>query len=566
MTTPSVPPAAPTPSAARPTPPSSRAQPLFVASDLDGFFGLAIDNLIQFLLILALCMGVLGFTPALVMQRVLPGAALSILVGNLYYARQAQRLSAATGRRDVTALPYGINTVSLFAYVFMVMLPVKLGALQKGMSDAQASELAWQIGLGACFVCGAIELVGAFFAEWIRKHTPRAALLSTLAGIAISFIAIDFAIKTFGSPLVALLPLGVVLTTYFAQLKMPLHIPGGAWALILGSALAWLLYALGSPDAPVAAERIAAATATVGFYPPIPAVGDLVAGLTHPLALDFLVPVMLPMGLFNILGSLQNIESADAAGDSYPALPSLAVNGIGSMVAAAFGSCFPTTIYIGHPGWKRLGARAGYSILNGVFFTVLALFGLTGLVAALVPMESGMAIVLWIGVIITAQAFQATPREHAPAVAVGLFPAIAGWGLLILGQTLGAAGMASGKPDLAATALAHPEAFQMAGLHLDGLVAISMGFLLTCMIWSAASTHLIERQFGKAAAWAAVGALASFFGFIHAGHLSPAGAVYDLGWATGWKWSVGYLMCGAFFLSMRWWAARLPPDAPRVEH
>ncbi len=103
-------------------------QPLFTHGDVDGFFGLAIDNLIQFLLILGLCTEVLGFPTALVLERILPGAALSVIVGNFFYAWQSQRLSAATGRDDVTALPYGINTVSLFAFVFLVMLPVKLAA------------------------------------------------------------------------------------------------------------------------------------------------------------------------------------------------------------------------------------------------------------------------------------------------------------------------------------------------------------------------------------------------------------------------------------------------------
>src|SRR5689334_13666488 len=91
------------------------AQPWFVAGDLDGFFGLAIDNLIQFLLILGLCAGVLGFAMPLLLGSVLPAAAVSILVGNVYYSLLAQQLSARTGRHDVTALPYGINTVSLFA-------------------------------------------------------------------------------------------------------------------------------------------------------------------------------------------------------------------------------------------------------------------------------------------------------------------------------------------------------------------------------------------------------------------------------------------------------------------
>jgi AGZA family xanthine/uracil permease-like MFS transporter len=523
------------------------AQPLFQPGDVDGFFGLAIDNLIQFLLILALCTQVLGFPIELLLHTILPGAALSIVVGNFFYAWQAQRLSAASGRHDVTALPYGINTVSLFAFVMLVMLPVKLAARADGMSEADATRVAWQIGLAACAVSALIELAGALVAERVRRWTPRAALLSTLAGIAISFIAMDFAIKTFGAPLVALLPLGVILVTYFSGVHLPLRVPGGAWALLLGTIAAWLLHGLGEAS-PVDAARIPAAVATAGFYVPVPVAADLVAGLTHPLFAQYLIPVVLPMGLFNVLGSLQNIESAEAAGDSYPTLPSLAVNGAGSVFAALFGSCFPTTIYIGHPGWKALGARSGYSVLNGLFFAALSLFGLTYLINTFVPMEAGMAIVLWIGIIITAQAFQATPSAHAPAVAVGLFPAIAGWGALVLTQTLGAAGNALGDAGLAARVLADPRAFAMAGLDLPGLVALSQGFMLTCMVWSAISARLIDRAFRTAAIWALIGAAVSFFGFAHAGALTPAGATYDIGFASGWRWSVGYLACAAFFL------------------
>jgi AGZA family xanthine/uracil permease-like MFS transporter len=534
------------------------AQPWFVAGDVDGFFGIAIDNLIQFLLILSLCVGLLGFPPELVLTRILPGAALSVLVGNLFYAWQAQRLSAQTGRRDVTALPYGINTVSLFAYVLLVMLPAKQAAEASGASPEQAATIAWQIGLAACFVSALIEGLGSAVAEPLRRATPRAALLSTLAGIAISFIAIDFAIRTFASPLVALLPLGVILTTYFSHAPMPLRIPGGAYAVAFGTAAAWLLHALGEP-APVAGTALAGAGGALGFHLPIPVVGDLVAGLRHPLTREFFVPVMLPMGLFNVLGSLQNIESAEAAGDRYPTLPCLAVNGAGSAVAAAFGSCFPTTIYIGHPGWKGLGARAGYSVLNGVFFAVIATLGLTGAIAAVVPIEAGMAIVLWIGVVITAQAFQATPEAHAPAVAIGLFPAIAAWGALVVTMALNAASNHAGDPGLAAGVLADPAAFAAAGLDLGGLIGISQGFMLACLVWAAVSAHLIDRRFAAAATWAVAGAALAFFGFMHAGTLTPAGGVYDIGWATGWRWAIGYLMCATFFAAMRWSpAARAP--------
>ena len=540
--------------------PAGTPQPLFVRGDIDGFFGLAIDNLVQFLLIYKLWTDLLKFPEDLLLSRVFPGAALSIIVGNFFYARQAQKLSAATGRRDVTALPYGINTVSLFAFIIFVMLPVKLDPANADATPRQLATLAWQLGLAACFFSGLIELVGSFVAEKIRQLTPRAALLSTLAGIAISFIAIGFAIETFEQPIVAMLPLGVVLTTYFARIRLPFRIPGGAWALLLGTAVAWVIYALaGAGESPVNVAAVTKASGDIGFYLPIPVLGDLVAGLQNPTVLKYLVPVILPMGLFNVLGSLQNIESAEAAGDRYPTMPSMAVNGAGSMVAAVLGSCFPTTIYIGHPGWKGLGARSGYSILNGIFFAVLALFGLTSLVKAIVPMEAGMAIVIWIGVVITAQAFQATPRSHAPAVAFGLFPAIASWGLVILGGTLAAAQLATQDFGLAAKILAEPKAFLDAGIHLSGLVALSQGFMITCMVWAAASTHLIERQFLSATVWVLIGAVASFVGFIHAGSMTPSGAVYDIGLATGWRWSVGYLLCALFFAVMHLWSRNREP-------
>jgi AGZA family xanthine/uracil permease-like MFS transporter len=546
--------------------PQLRAQPLWSSGDLDGFFGLAIDNLIQFLLIVGLCAGVLGFSPELLFEHVLPGAALSILFGNLYYARQAQQLSAATGRTDVTSLPYGINTVSLFAHVFLIMLPTKLAAMKAGASPDAAALAAFRVGLAACLISGLIELGGAPLADWVRRNTPRAALLSTLSGIAISFIAIDFAVRTFELPLVALLPLGVILTTYFSGVSLPFRIPGGAWAVLLGTALAWGMTRWASVQTPVSFAAVRGAFEYVGVHLPIPVLSDLWAGLRDPRTAEVFVSVIVPMGLFNVLGSLQNLESAEAAGDSYPTTPSLAINGVGSIVAASFGSCFPTTIYIGHPGWKALGARSGYSIANGVFFCVIALFGLSHLIAAIVPIEAGMAIVLWIGIVITAQAFSATERKHAPAVALGLFPAIAGWGVLILTQTLGAAGSVVNDPGLADRVLRAPEAFARAGLHLRGLVALSQGFMLTCLIWAGASAHLIDRRFGAASALMLLGAVLSFFGLIHVGELTAAGAVYHIGWARGVPWAIGYLLCAAFFSLTRVWVAKAGERALRGGH
>src|SRR5262249_18998659 len=150
-----------------------------------------------------------------------------------------------------------------------------------------------------------------------------------------------------------------------------------------------------------------------------------------------------PMALFDLIGSLQNVESAEAAGDAYPTRSSLMVNAFGTIVASLFGSCFPATIYIGHPGWKALGARAGDSILHGCFATLICLTGTLGWIAWAVPIDAGMAIVLWIGIVITAQAFQATPKEHAPAAVIGLLPGVGAWGTMMAKAGLQAAGVGS---------------------------------------------------------------------------------------------------------------------------
>jgi AGZA family xanthine/uracil permease-like MFS transporter len=98
--------------------------PLLVKKDIDGFFGLAIDNLVQFMLIVSFCKMLCGMPNELVFGVILPGAAISILLGNIFYSWQARKLAINMKRDDVTALPYGINTVSLFAFIFFIMVPV----------------------------------------------------------------------------------------------------------------------------------------------------------------------------------------------------------------------------------------------------------------------------------------------------------------------------------------------------------------------------------------------------------------------------------------------------------
>lgn len=509
--------------------------PWLVAGDVDGFFGLALDNLVQLLVIVALCRGVLGFEQGLVYGRILPGVAVSLLVGNLYYAWQAKKLADREGRADVCALPYGINTVSLFAFVFLVMLPAKLAAQAQGLADP--ARAAWQAGLLACFCGAVIEMGGAFVAERLRLATPRAALLSTLAGIALGFIALGYLFHAYAHPIVGLSTLAVILLTYFGRVRFKGGIPGGLVAVSLGTGLAWL-----SGIAPVGTSP-----SSTGWQGPVLVLGELFDSLRADYLLAYL-SVILPMGLFNLVGSLQNIESAEAAGDRYSTRASLLVNGLGSLAACAFGSCFPTTIYIGHPGWKALGARAGYSVLNGVFMSFLCLSGTLGYIAWAVPVDAGLAIVLWIGIVIAAQAFQATPARHAPAVVIGLLPGIAAWGAFMAKNGLRAAGMGDADgPPLSDAVLAE---FAKADVWMDGAFALEQGAVFSATILAAATVAVIERRFLLAGLWCGIAALLSALGFMHSYRFAASDTVLSL--SPAWPWVLGYAAMGLVFLAARW--------------
>lgn len=497
--------------------------PWFVKGDLDGFFGLAVDNLVQVLVIVALCKQLCGFTDKLLYTCVLPGIAISLLVGNIYYALHARRVAKRDGNMACTALPFGINTPSVFAYILFILAPV-YARYSPTLGPEKAGILAWKIGLIACIGSGLIEFAGAFIGGWIRRVTPRAALLSALAAIGIIFIASPFAFQIFERPLVALVPMFVVLIGYFARVRLPLGLPSGFAAVIVGTILAWTVpYAVGPTL--MSGEAVKAAVGFVGYHQPVFCWDDILSVLQSDQKLIWsFLGVIVPMGLINAIGSLQNIESAEAAGDRFSTGPCMAVNGIGTIAAGLLGSCFPTTIYIGHPGWKALGARCGYSILNGLFFTAAFLLGLSAIIVNVIPMEAGMAIVMWIGVVIAAQSYEAVPKEHYPAVAIGSFPAVAMMAVLLVPSLLPLVGATNG---ILPAITQHNETLQT--MRTDGwwpvgvyaLAGANSGFVITCIIISAASAALIDRRFRSAGVWCLIGALMTLLGFHHAYRIEP---------------------------------------------
>jgi AGZA family xanthine/uracil permease-like MFS transporter len=498
-----------------------RARPWLVRGDYDGLFALGLDNLVMLLLMTGFCLGLLGLPPALYFGVILPANALGLVVGNLYYAWQARRLMQQEGRDDACALPYGINLLTVVVFSLGVMYPVKLQLVEQGVPAEAAALTAWQVGLLACVLSGLIELVGALAGRAVLRWTPRAALLAPIAAIAFFFIAADFFFRAFSFPLVALPTLLLVLVIYFGRMRFRTRLPGGLLVLALGTAIAWSLHLAGLVTVvPVGELRLD----YLGLHLPRPRPGLLLE--SAPLVLPYL-PVIAVMGFFSLGGSLMNLESAAAAGDRYGTRSSLLVNGAGSLLTGLCGSPFPTTLYIGHPGWKQLGARAGYSLLNGLTFALLLCSGLIAVAAWAIPVEAGMAILIWIGLVMLTQAMQSIPTRHVPAVGVGMLPALAAFSFLLLQKLWATAG--GGPADAAWLAMA-----RAGELWAPGILALNAGYLFTSLLWTAMMVGIIDRRFGQAACWSLLAALCSLAGLVHAWQPGPALAEPLLASQPGW--------------------------------
>ena len=498
----------------------------FVKGDIDGFLALWIDNLVVAIVMVKLSLGFpLNLDPHLFYSRLMPATAVGLLIGNLYYAWQAHRLARKESRTDVCALPFGLSIILLVTFVFLIMYPAKVRALNAGMSEVDASMAAWRAGVGAAFVMGIIETAGAFVGGWIRRYTPRAALLSTLAGIAIAFLALDFFFRAYAFPMVGLTTLGLSFVFYFGRVEPRLGIPRGLVILFLGTAIAWASHYLsGSTIVPVGKL----AFDTVGFYPPIPNPSLL---WTWVQSIRESLPVVLPLALVSTLWSLQTIESADAAGDSYDTRSSLLFNGFASMGSAIFGSPFLATIYFGHPGWKAIGSRAGYSVINATVMTVIACTGTLGIIVHFVPVEAGMALVIWIGLAMTSQAFEVVPRRHIPAVVVGLVPALGSYTEFVIKRTLLAVGF--GTPEHPIPQNLNQLFAERADYYSAGVFAVGEGYIYTCMVLSAATVQIIERRFLQAAIWFSAGGLLALLGLAHNYQITGSDIIGVLGWSPG---------------------------------
>ncbi len=513
---------------------------LWTSGDWNAFFGFGTNILVNMLVLTGLLRFVLKMPDSLVFGRILPALGLMMCLSTFYYAFLAYRLAEKTGRTDVCALPSGVSVPHMFIVTFVIMLPItlKTGDPLKG----------WSAGLVWVFFQSFILMIGGFIAPYIRKITPRAALLGTLAGVSVTFISMRPALEMYMTPQIGLICFAIILVSWFGGVKYLKGIPAGLVAIAAGMLIAWGSNLFGLGVGGLSLKGLGDAFANFGFSVPLPAVGQVFSGFEF---LGIILVTAIPFGIYDLVEAMDNVESAEAAGDEYPTTRVLTADGIVSLIGCLMGNPFINAVYIGHPGWKAMGGRIGYSAATGLMVVVLSWFGIISVMLALVPVVAISPILLYIGMLIGAQAFQTTPMKHAPAVVVALTPHLAAWAKLqvdtMLGATVMAAqtvgGLAGDKVgEVKAAALA---SLPQQGVLYHGLEVMGGGSIIAGLILGAIAVFIIERDFVKAAAFSLAGAVLTYFGFMHGEAVGVGG-----GFGVTPSVALAYLVIAAGFFAV----------------
>lgn len=469
---------------------------LWVPGDWNAFFGFGTNILVNMLVLTGLLRYVLQLPDDIVFGRILPACGLMLFLSTLYYAWMAYRLAQKTGRTDVCALPSGTSVPHMFVVVFVIMLPISLqtGDPIKG----------WEAGLTWVFIQSFVLIAGAYVAPFIRKITPRAALLGTLAGVSLAFISMRPALEMYMTPVIGVVCFIIILLSWFGGVRYFRGIPAGLVAIAVGTLIAWGSNLFDLNYGGMSLQKLTSSLTDFGFSVPLPAFGHVFSGFEF---LGIILITAIPFGIYDLVECMDNVESAAVAGDEYPTKRVLTADGVISLIGCCMGNPFINAVYIGHPGWKSMGGRIGYSAATGVMVIVLAWFGIISVMSSIIPLVAISPILLYIGMLIGAQAFQETPKSHAPAIILALTPHLAAWGKLQIDNALGAAGTS-------AAAVGFDKLGQV-GVLYEGLSIMAGGAIISGLMLGAIGVFIIERKLLQAAIFSFAAALFTFFGFMH---------------------------------------------------
>ena len=472
------------------------------------------NNLTNLLVLTSLLIFVVGLPREIVYENILPGIGVSLFFASAYYTYMGYKLRRDTKNPNVTALPSGISVPHMYLIVFVVIGPVYW--------STNDPYLAWYTGIAWCFIEGTIELIGATFGKKLKEVIPRPALLGSLAGVSLTFILLNPAFSIFAIPYIGLVTFTFVLLSLFGKVRMPFNLPVGLLAIVFGIVLG---YFTRLTDLEILVRNMQA----FSINPPRLSFIGLLEGFKNSTSI---LAIAVPFGIYNFIETIDNVESAEAAGDKYNLTETLIVDGLSTLVGSLMGSAFPIAVYIGHPGWKKTNAKIGYTLMTGVAVLFISITGSIEILLSLIPIVAIEPILIYIGITITTQAFETSESKYYPAIIVSFIPWLADWSKNVVDIAFNSANLNALNIGL--------DIINESGLNYGGMSTLGAGSIIVSIIWGTMLVFIIDNKFGKLAVTSAVAMILSFVGIIHSPVIS-INANQDI--------SISYLIMLIIFIS-----------------
>ena len=514
------------------------------AGDVNAFFGLMLDNVMNLVILAGILIFVFGFPEDLVYRRMFPGTALGVMFGDLVYTWMAFRLAKKEGRSDVTAMPLGLDAPSTIGMAVTVLGPAYLAAKAR-MPEHEAAISAWQVGMACMILIGLFKVGMSFVGGAIQRTMPGAGLLGSLAGIGIALMGVLQLGDILLEPVVGMISLSIIFYALIARLRLPFNAPGVLASVVVGAGVYYLMRALGVLQHPLPPPTL---SFPIGF--PIPSLG-FVAGM--PAALTQYIPMAIPFAILTVVGGINVTESARLAGDDYRTRDILLTEAIATLIAGVCGGVSQSTPYIGHPAYKAMGGRAAYTLACALFVGLGGMLGYIPLMAKILPLACLAPILIFVAYDIVAQSFHATPPSHAAAVCFAIFPSVAQLLRITLDKanSTGLFLRSALEPAVVAEQAKIPLGFAD---NFGVFVMLANGFILTAMLWGAFLAFLIDHRFAASSVTLAICSALSFFGDIHS--VLPTGGIY-LPWSAAlhgsvapYHWAAAYALVAVMIVAL----------------
>src|SRR5436190_15889345 len=235
--------------------------------DVNAFFGLMLDNVMNLVILAGILVFVYGFPEPLVYTRMFPGTALGVMFGDLVYTWMAFRLARREGRSDVTAMPLGLDAPSTIGMAFAVLGPAFTAAKAR-MPAPEAAIAAWQVGMACMILIGLFKVGMSFIGGAIQRTMPGAGLLGSLAGIGIALTGVLQLGDILLEPVVGMISLAILFYALIARVRLPFNAPGVLASVLVGAVVYYGMRALGLLQHPLPPPTL---SFPIGF--PIPTLG-----------------------------------------------------------------------------------------------------------------------------------------------------------------------------------------------------------------------------------------------------------------------------------------------------